>query len=247
MSIQSLSALRVAVAMLLVAGCATGGAMTGLAPDQLSRVENLRVSVSPLPQPGLKLPSTDAGSGAARGAVAGASTALEAGMESGDGYGMILGLIAAPVGLVIGGVAGAVSAEDEQAVELGRRTVEQITADPAIPHAFAARMTGAVRSRGHRVSPASSADPAQGAHMRVAITRFDFDSKGGANPQMRLILSGEARLTADGELIASQPFEYRSVTSRRFTQWTDGDGAVLRAELNQAINAISEQVARAWF
>jgi len=199
--------------------------------------------------------------GGAAGGLYGAVQALSAGVSGGP-LGVLVGLVLfIPVGIVIGATSAAFDAVPEETA----RTIEQQIVDSArsIPVQDSFRRRIVEISKGALKSPLIDLDGSSGTTdptaaldhrslearridtvLEVGIDKLGMAGRGGADPNLSIFLIARAKLiqTATGSTLYERDQITYVSAPRRFSEWGENAGALVRPELDKAYTALARNL-----
>jgi hypothetical protein len=203
--------------------------------------------------------SATAAKGSGEAARQGAGAGLKLGgiiaIAGGTGGDARLLLISVPVGAAValvgtplGAVMGAANARSKAEVEAAEAVIH--TALAAMdPHP---RLAEAIRNQPLLVTYLKAHEPAASRHgigtiVEVGVTRYGLTKVGLAvtDPDFRLYVEARLRLVRAGDNaeLYLRAWRYEGAT-HAFFRWADGEGALLRAELERAYRELAERIVR---
>ena len=207
--------------------------------------------------------------GGAIGGLSGAGAGALIGLTCGP-----IAVFCVPAGAVIGGTGGLLFGGTVGGIARGRAAIPENTAEEiqmVVTRAiadhelqsdlryrvllkFGSSTTGVDLGAGGTVpteSPDYSTFSGQGvdAILEMSLTQLGFAGKGGDDPSLVLVLMAKARLIGvpNNDILWSvEQVEYQSPMAA-FSLWSEGDSALLRAEIDNGLDAVASQIGEALF
>jgi hypothetical protein len=185
------------------------------------------------------------GEAAGRSATEGGVGMLEMGLESADPFGLAVGIILSPVAAVGGGVYGACVGMSDRTFKEHVAVLERVAHESDLP----GRLEDGCKEATRRLAPQHALEPTEvrrgRQEARLEISPEGVVLRGGKdiNPPMTLNCVVRVRLLRSGddaELFSGRFSHVRTGCTLR--EWTEDDGAALRAAIADACNALAEQI-----
>ena len=208
--------------------------------------------------PGLAIASSVRGCGGAR-----EIGALVCGTIVAAGLGVAVA--GGTVGALVGTVHGAVIAESASRVRAAEAALEAAMGDLSVQTTLRDHVLRAARERsslsfvavedrepGSNVEPADEGTSATGgvdAVLDVRVSGIRLAGQGSVNPPMTLLMTAPVTIfrKADGTVLYTETFEYKSLGAHKFVEWAADDGLAFREEVDRGARSLADDIVRSLF
>jgi hypothetical protein len=108
------------------------------------------------------------------------------------------------------------------------------------------------REPGSNVEPTDEGASATGgvdAVLDVRVSGIRLAGQGSVNPPMTLLMTAPVAIfrEADGTVLYTETFEYKSLGARKFVEWAAADGLAFREEVDRGARSLADDIVRVLF